>query len=157
MKLCIKEKILSLKGRFFVRDEAGQERYAVQGDWEAAGNTLRVYDMEGVEIVSIQEIRDLLTTEYRVLEYDEEIARIRHTYAWFKPRYDVSGLDWVVTGSLTEHRYTISKRGQTIATIRRKWLPLLNHYELDCEDEANEVNALAVLLVINFVLNASIK
>lgn len=157
MKLYIRQKALSWRGRFFVRDADGKDRYYAEGDTTAIGQRIRVFDMDGCEVISIQQKRGMLTTEYLISRYDEQVAVIQQTYSWFRPRYEVSGLDWVATGSLLEHRYVISKRGQTLATIRRKWLTWGDSYELDVEDEQNVAGALAVLLTIDFVLAASIK
>jgi uncharacterized protein YxjI len=53
MKLYIKQKVFSLKAKFYVKDEAGDDRYFVEGDFFSLKSKLHVYDMTGNELALV--------------------------------------------------------------------------------------------------------
>ena len=50
MKLYIKEKVFSWTDRFTVRDEQGNDKYYVEGEFFSWGKKLHVYDLHDREV-----------------------------------------------------------------------------------------------------------
>ena len=84
-----------------------------------------------------------------------EIAEIRKEFTFFIQRYVIDGLGWEVEGSVWDHAYEIRKNGRTIVRIDKEWFTWGDSYVLDILDPADEIVALAVVLTIDCVVEAS--
>lgn len=149
MKLYIKQKVLALKDKFYVKDENGNDKYYVEGKLISFGKKLYVYDMNGNEVAFIREqIWSILPT-LRVFCNGKQIADIKRKFTLFTPKYVIKGLDWNVTGKITAHEYKITHGASTIVSINKKWMTWADTYELDITKEKDEIVALAAVLAID--------
>ena len=155
MKLYIREKVFSWGDKFFVKDAYGQDKYVVQGEVFSWGKKLHVYDMTGCEVAFIkQEVWSWLP-RYYVFRGDRQVAEIKKEFTFFFPKYSIEGLGWEINGTFMAHDYEITKHGRPIVTISKEWMTWGDSYELDIADPADEIVALAVVLTIDCVMEAS--
>ena len=151
MKLYIKEKVFSWSDTFFVKDAYGEDKYTVNGEIFSLGKKLHVYDRHGAEVAFIKQ--ELLTflPQFTVYVGGVEVARVKREFSLFRPRYTVEGLGWDVEGSFWEHDYRITQGGRPIVSISKEWMTWGDSYELDIENSADEIVALAVVLTVDCV------
>ena len=155
MKLYIKEKVFSWGDKFTVKDEYGNDKYFVQGEVFSWGKKLHVYDSVDREVAFIkQEVWSLLPRFY-VLCGDEQIAEIKKEFTFLFPKYSIQGLGWEIKGRLMAHDYEIIKNGNSIVTISKEWMTWGDSYELNIANPEDEIVALAVVLTIDCVMEAS--
>ena len=155
MKLYIKEKVFSWGDQFTVKDDAGRDKYVVQGEVFTWGKKLHVYDMLGKEVAFIkQEVWSFLP-RYYVFCGDRKVAEIKKEFTFLFPRYSIDGLGWEIDGSFMAHDYEITKAGRAIVTISKEWMTWGDSYELDIANPADELVALAVVLTIDCVMEAA--
>lgn len=155
MKLYIKEKVFSWNDRFTVKDEAGNDKYIVEGEMFSWGKKLHVYDMNGLEVAFIkQEVFTFLPLYYVFCE-GEQVAEIKKEFSFLFPRYTISGLNWEIEGSFLAHDYEIRCNGETIVTISKEWMTWGDSYELEIQDRKDELVALAVVLTIDCVMESN--
>lgn len=155
MKLYIKEKVFSWGDKFTVKDEYGNDKYFVQGEVFSWGKKLHVYDNVGKEVAFIkQEVWSFLP-RYYVFCGEEQIAEIKKEFSFLFPRYSIQGLGWEIEGKLMAHDYEIIKNGHSIVSIRKEWMTWGDSYELDIANPEDEIVALAVVLTIDCVMEAS--
>lgn len=155
MKLYIKEKVFSWGDRFTVKDEYGNDKYFVQGEVFSWGKKLHVYDSVDREVAFIkQEVWSLLPRFY-VFCGDEQIAEIKKEFTFLFPKYSIQGLGWEIEGKLMAHDYEIIKNGNSIVTISKEWMTWGDSYELNIANPEDEIVALAVVLTIDCVMEAS--
>ena len=155
MKLYIKEKVFSWGDKFTVKDAYGEDKYIVEGEVFTFGKKLHVYDKHGREVALIkQEVWSFLP-RYYVFCGDRQIAEIKKEFTFLFPRYTIEGLGWEIDGSFMAHDYQITKRGRKIVTISKEWMTWGDSYELDIADPADELVALAVVIAIDCVTEAS--
>lgn len=155
MKLYIKEKVFSWGDQFTVKDDAGRDKYVVQGEVFTWGKKLHVYDMLGQEVAFIkQEIWSFLP-RYYVFCGGRQVAQIRKEFTFLFPKYSIDGLGWEIDGSFMAHDYEITKAGRRIVTISKEWMTWGDSYELDIVSPADELVALAVVLTIDCVMEAA--
>ena len=155
MKLYIKEKVFSWGDKFTVKDAYGEDKYIVEGEVFTFGKKLHVYDSSGREVAFIkQEVWSFLP-RYYVFCDDRQIAEIKKEFTFLFPRYTIDGLGWEIDGSFMAHDYQITKRGRKIVTISKEWMTWGDSYELDIADPADELVALAVVIAIDCVTEAS--
>ena len=155
MKLYIKEKVFSLGDKFTVKDAYGEDKYIVEGEVFSWGKKLHVYDRSGREVAFIkQEVWSLLPRFYVFCD-DRQVAEIKKEFTFLFPRYTIEGLGWEIDGSFMAHDYQISKNGRNIVTISKEWMTWGDSYELDISDPADEIVALAVVIIIDCVTESS--
>ena len=155
MKLYIKEKVFSWGDKFTVKDEYGNDKYFVQGEVFSWGKKLHVYDSVDREVAFIkQEVWSLLPRFY-VFCGDEQIAEIKKEFTFLFPKYSIQGLGWEIEGRLMAHDYEIIKNGKSIVTISKEWMTWGDSYELNIANPEDEIVALAVVLTIDCVMEAS--
>lgn len=155
MKLYIKEQVFSWGDKFTVKDEAGQDKYMVQGEVFSWGKKLHVYDMRGEEVAFIkQEIFSFLP-RFCVFCAGRQVAEIKREFTFLFPRYTIEGLGWDINGRFLEHEYEITKAGRTIVNISKEWMTWGDSYELDISEPGDEIVALAVVLTIDCVTEAA--
>lgn len=155
MKLYIKEKVFSWGDKFTVKDEYGNDKYFVQGEVFSWGKKLHVYDSVDREVAFIkQEVWSLLPRFY-VFCGDEQIAEIKKEFTFLFPKYSIQGLGWEIEGKLMAHDYEIIKNGKSIVTISKEWMTWGDSYELNIANPEDEIVALAVVLTIDCVMEAS--
>lgn len=154
MKLYIKQKVFSWRDKFTVKDEAGNDRYFVEGELFSWGKKLHVTDLGGNEVAFIQQKVFSLLPRYFVYVGGEEIAEIVKEFSILRPKYSIEGLGWDINGDFWSHNYMITKNGNPIVTISKEWMTWGDSYELDIADPDDETVALAVVLTIDCVMAA---
>ena len=155
MKLYIKEKVFSWGDKFTVKDACGEDKYIVEGEVFSWGKKLHVYDRLGREVAFIkQEVWSLLPRFYVFCD-DRQVAEIKKEFTFLFPRYTIEGLGWEIDGSFMAHDYQITKNGHKIVSISKEWMTWGDSYELDISDPADEIVALAVVIIIDCVTESS--
>lgn len=156
MKLYMKQKVLSLRDRFTVRDDAEQDRYYVEGEIFTIGKKLHICDMVGKEVAFIQQKVLTFLPRFHVFVDGVQIAEIVKEFTLLRQRYRIEGPGWRVEGDFWAHDYEIvDADGRTIVAVHKVWLSWGDSYELDIARREDEVQALAVVLAIDCVLAAA--
>ncbi len=154
MKLYIKQKVFSWNDKFKVFDEQGNERYFVEGEFFSLGKKLHVYDSERNEAAFIAQKLFSFLPRYFVYVNGNEVAEIVKHFSLFRPKYTIEGLGWEINGDFFAHDYVISRNGRNIVSISKQWMTWGDCYELEIENENDEIVALAVVLAIDCVMAA---
>ena len=155
MRLYMKEKVFSWNERFTVKDENGWDKYFVEGEFFSLGKKLHLLNVHGEEVAFIQQRLFTLMPRFSVTVAGRELAEIRKEFTLFFQRYVIDGLGWEIDGDVWAHDYVIRKNGRTIVRITKEWLTWGDSYVLDILDPADELVALAVVLTVDCVAEAS--
>ena len=155
MRLYMKEKVFSWNDRFTVKDENGWDKYYVEGELFSWGKKLHLLNIHGEELAFIQQKLWTLMPKFTVSVAGRQIAEIRKEFTLFFQRYVIDGLGWEIEGSVWAHDYEIRKNGRPIVIITKEWFTWGDSYVLDILDPADELIALAVVLTIDCVAEAS--
>ena len=153
MNLYIKQKFFSFKDKFTVKDEYGEDKYIVEGEFFSLGKKLHIYDMAGNEVAFIQQKLLSFLPRYCVFIGDSQIAEIVKQFSLFTPKYEVLGLNWQVAGNFTAHDYEITDNGNPVVLIHKAWGTWSDCYELNIAPGADEIVALATVLAIDCVIS----
>lgn len=89
---------------------------------------------------------------YSLFIDNQEFAKVKKDFTFFKPRYTIEGPSWQVDGSILEHNYQIMNNQNVIASISKEWLTWGDSYALDIKDETHALLALGVIIVIDCVM-----
>lgn len=154
MNLYIKQRIFSWGDKFSIYDENGNERYYVEGEVFTFGKKLHLYDIAGNELAFIQQKVMSFLPKYCILRNNSQIAEVVKEFTFFKQEYSVNGLGWQVHGDFWNHEYEIHSSGRLIASVSKEWLTWGDAYEIHVINDADIVNALAVVLIIDACIDA---
>jgi len=154
MYLYLKQKVFSLKDRFTIKNEVGDDVYAVEGKFISLGKKLHILDRNGEEVAFVRQELLTLMPKYTVEQHGEAVAQIQKKLSFLKPKYVVSGLDWTVEGDFFAHDYAVFSGEQQIVSIHKKWMSWGDTFELNIDDDADPALVVAVVLAIDAVLDA---
>ncbi|MBQ1463332.1 MAG: LURP-one-related family protein [Ruminococcus sp.] len=152
MKLYIKQKVFSFRDRFTVRDEFGRDVYSVSGELISLGKRLHILDNSGREAALVKQKLLTFLPKFTISISGMGDVEIVRKLTLFKPYYIVSGIDWEVNGSFTEHNYSITRSGRAVAKISKAWFSWGDSYEINVSDPEDALMALAVVIAIDAVL-----
>ncbi len=154
MKLYIKEKALSIKDKFFVRDEKGNKVYEIRRKFEPAiGLKLYIFDMDGNELAYIKEKAISVKPKFRVFVGGKQTATITKKIVALRPKYEIEELGWTVKGNILEHNYKIAGPKGEAMNIHKGRLTFSDSFVLDFSDEKHILEALATILAIDCVMD----
>ncbi len=153
MRYIIREKFFRLGEDSTIMNEAKQPIFEVDGKVLSLHDRLIVRDMAGNEVVNIHRRLFTLTPTYEITRGEETLATFRkHFFSPFVDRFtvDIPGPDDLeMTGSLFEHEYTISRRGQVVAVVSKRWLSLTETYGVDIAPGQDDPLILACVLALD--------
>ena len=153
MNLYLKQKVFSWGDHFTVYDEAGKERYIVQGEVFTWGKKLHLLDLAGIECAFIRQKLWSFLPRYYINRNGTDVAEVVREFTLFRPTYTVKGLGWHVEGDLFAHEYEITDGTRTIVTVSKQWMTWGDTYEIRIAPDVDEIDALAVVLVIDACLD----
>ena len=154
MNYYIKQKVFSWKDKFNIYDEQGNPRYYVEGEFLTIGKKLHLQDMNGNELLFIHQKVLSFLMRYYISKNGRDVAEVVKKISFLKPKYEVNGFEWDVEGDFFAHSYEIKKDGFTVARVQKRWLSWGDTYEISIASGYDEVNVLAVVLVIDACLAA---
>lgn len=155
MKLYLKQKVFSWGDKFTVYDENGSDKYYVQGEVFSFGKKLHIYDLQGNEICYIYQKLMSFLPKYFISKNGEDVAVVVKNFTLFHQSYTAEGFGWEIEGDFWAHEYEICSHSGTVAAVSKQWFTFGDAYEINTSDGINEVDALAVVLVIDACLQAS--
>lgn len=155
MKLYLKQKAFSWRNKFFVYDENGNDKYYVEGELFSLEKKLHIYDLQGNELRLIYQKVMSFLPKYYISKNGEDAALVVKNFTFFSQSYSVENFGWEVKGNFTAHEYEISSGSGAVATVSKHWFTFGDSYEIDIADGVNEVDALAVVLIIDACFQAS--
>lgn len=155
MKLYIQEKAFSITEQFFVKDEAGNDKYMVKAPLGfRVGLKLNIYDMNGNELGHIDQKAFSFNPTFRVYRGGIQTATIVKKFTFIKQKYEVEELNWTVHGDFLAHEYVIESPQGQIMTIHKEWFSWGDSFVLDFTNNTNELEALAIVLAIDHVVDS---
>ncbi len=156
MKLYMRQKVFTWVDRFTVKDENGQDKYHVEGEF-SFGKKLHIFDMAGVEVAFIKQKVFSFMPRFFVFVNGQQLAEIIKEFTFLSPKYCINGLDWEIDGDFLSHDYEIDRNGGTIVTFHKQWMTWGDCYEIDIADEKDEIVALSVVLAVDCVMAAAAR
>lgn len=155
MNYYIKQKVFSWKDKFNIYDQQGNPHFYVEGEFLTLGKKLHFQDMYGNELLFIHQKVLSFLMRYYISKNGTDIAEVVKKITFLKPKYYVDGFGWEVEGDFFAHSYEIKQGGYTVARVQKRWLTWGDTYEIAIASGYDEVNVLAVVLVIDACMEAS--
>ena len=130
MNLYIKQHIFTWGDKFSIYDEAGREKYNVEGEIFTWGKKLHLSDLRGNELAFIEQEIFTFLPKYHISRNGAKIAEVVKEFTFFKHEYSVNGLGWQVHGDFWDHEYEITDGSGRIASVSKEWMTWGDSYEI---------------------------
>lgn len=154
MKLYIKQKVFSLGERFYVKDEAENDVYYVEGSFFRIPKKFEIFTLDDKLVVTIERQMFRLQTHYNITTYDETVT-IKRNFTFLRKRFQVLEKNWSVQGDFLAHNYDITSGLETIMHIQKHWFTWGDSYELNINKSENALLALAIVIVVDASMTQS--
>lgn len=149
MRFVIKQKIVSIAGKYFIKDESGNDVFLVKGNL-ALPRKYRVYDMQKNEVVRIKKRMFRLLARFDFYKGDTKVCYAKRKFS-LKPKYEFHGLDVRIEGSFFAYNYKVIRDGQEIASVFKNVTFVRDSYVVDVYDEKNIPLVLAIAVMFDHV------
>lgn len=158
MRYTIREKFFRLTEDSDITNDNGQAVFRVNGKLFSLHHTLVMRDLADNEVATIRRQLIALRPTYEIDRHGQEVAEVRqHLFTPFGDRFtvDIPGPDDLeIHGNLFEHEYTITRGGDTVATVSKRWFSLTETYGVDIAPGQDDVVILASVLALDLAEDA---
>ena len=155
MKLYMKQKVFSWTDKFTIKNEAGEDRFYVEGEFLTLSKKLHVFDENHQEVAFVRQKLLSLLPRYIVEIDGREVCQIVKRFTLLKPKYSLEGIGWEVQGDFWAHEYGVYDGEMPIMHLSKHWFSWGDSYELDIADPKNEVLCLSIVLAIDAVISST--
>lgn len=149
----IRERFLKLGEDSDVTDESGRPVLHVDGKVFTLRDRLVLRDPGGQEVAEVRRKLVALRPTYQIIIGGEEAGEVRKAFFTpFRDRFsiDIPGPDDLeMNGNLFDHEFTITRGGETVATVGKAWLSLRDTYGVDIADGEHDLLILAGVLALD--------
>ncbi|MDT7605444.1 MAG: hypothetical protein QOF61_3441 [Acidobacteriota bacterium] len=155
MRYVLKQKLFSLGGAYYIKDEEGFDVYLVEGKVFSFGHQLSFSDMSGNELAYIRQRLLSWGPTYEIYHGGELFAVVKkELFTFFRHVFtvDVPGPDDLTAeGDFMDLEFTFTRGGRIVATVSRQWFSWVDTYGLDITEGEDDVTILASAIVIDTV------
>jgi len=153
MRYMMKQKLFCWGDDFTIKDEAGTDRFFVDGKAFSLGKQLSFQDMQGQELAFIRQKLLAWGPTYEIYRDNELFAVIKkELFTFFHCRFtvDVPGPDDLeARGDFTDHEYAFWRQSGLRATVSKQWFAWSDTYGVDIAEGEDDVLILASTVVID--------
>lgn len=155
MRFVLREKFLAFGEDFYIQDEHGNNVLFVDGKVFSIGDKLSIQDLRGNEVAAVRQRLIALRPTYEIIRDGQHAATINKAlFTVFGDRFkiDVPGPDDLeVRGDIWQHEYAITRGGQPVAYVSKRWFSLRETYGVDVADNEDAILMLATVVVIDVI------
>ncbi len=154
MRYTLKERMFSLRERYVIQDEHGQDAFAVQGRLLSLRDSLTLRDLTTGEEIEIQEKMLALRPVYNIRRPNQPNVQVRKDFVNLLRdgfTIDLPGdqPDLRIQGDILDMSYTISRAGTTVAQTSKKWISLRDSYVVDIAAGEDPALIIACALIVD--------
>jgi len=146
----MKQKVLSLRGRFSIQDQQEQDVYLVEGSFMKLPKTFSISTVEGEEVAVITKKMLSLLPKF-FIEVDGETLTIEKSFTFFKDRYTIDAADLEIDGDWWDMDFEIKRHGEVVGSVEKKWFTFGDSYEIQVFDPEIEKILIALVVAIDCV------
>src|SRR4051812_46130563 len=153
----MKQKLLSWGNDFTIKDEAGHDRFFVDGKALSFGDKLSFQDMSGNELAFVRQKLLAWGPTYEIERGGRLVAVVKQKlWTLLRNRFAVdvdadgpSPNDLEVDGNFWDHEYTVHRQGQPVATVSKRYFSWTDTYGVDVAPGEDDVLILACTVVVD--------
>ncbi|MCM3740635.1 LURP-one-related family protein [Oceanobacillus luteolus] len=150
-ELYIKQKVLSMRGRFTVKDADERDVYFVEGSFLKVPKVFTVSDTGGSEVAQITKHFLTWLPKFTVSIDGQEVITIKKEFTFFKSKFTIDALGLEVEGDWWDMDFGIYQHGELIGEVSKKWFSWGDSYQVKVMDESVEKLIIALVIAIDCV------
>ena len=150
-QLYIKQKVLSLSGKFTVKDQQEKDVYYVEGSFMKIPKTFAIMNSAREEVALITKKMFSFLPKFFVEVNGQEVLTIKKELSFLKPRYtiDAAGID--VQGNWWEMSFQVLQHGEVVGQVSKEWFTWGDSYKVQILNEEMESIIIALVVAIDCV------
>jgi uncharacterized protein YxjI len=153
----MKQKLWSWGDDFTIKDEAGQDRFFVDGKAISLGDKLSFQDMQRNELAFIRQKLLSWGNSYEIYRGGQLFAAVKENWLPLtRHRFTVDvgndgpgPGDLEINGDFWAHEYQFLRASRPVATVSMKWFSWADTYGVDVADGEDDVLILACTVVVD--------
>jgi uncharacterized protein YxjI len=156
MRYVMKQKLWAFGDDFAIKDEAGNDRFYVDGKAISLRQTLAFQDADGRELAVIRKRLLAWGPTFDIEAGGRTVAVVKQKlFTLFKYKFTVDEMatpdpvDLEVEGDFFDHEYRFARDGRPVAEVSKRWFGLRDTYGVDVADGEDDVLVLACAVVID--------
>ena len=148
-QLYIKQKMLSLKDNFTVKDDQENEVYFVEGSFMQIPKTFSIMDSSKHEVALITKKTFSFLPTFFVEVNGQESVTIKKQFSFLKARYSIDAAGMEVRGNWWDMDFEVLQNGESIGSVSKKWFTWGDSYQLQIANEVTEPLLVALVVAID--------
>lgn len=154
MRFILKERIFSLRESYYIRTEQDENYLEVTGRLISLRDKLTLRDAQGDVAATLTKHLIALRPTYTIARPGQPDSTVKKDFInILREGFSVDmagGLpDLRIQGNIFEHNYTITRQGETVAQVAKKWVSLRDSYVVDVAEGEDAVLLLACAIVVD--------
>ncbi|HWZ17999.1 MAG TPA: LURP-one-related family protein [Ktedonobacteraceae bacterium] len=154
----MRQKLVSIGDDYWIENAQGQRVFFVDGKAFRLREHLSFIDMQGNELVSIQEKVMHIKDTYSIYRNDNVFATVKKALVTpLRQRFDVhvaGAENMEVEGNIVDHEYAIHEGRKRMAEVSKKWFHVEDTYGVDIIPGTNDILILAITVVIDMMIDS---
>ena len=150
-ELYIKQKVLSLSGKFTVKDNQENDVYFVAGSFMKIPKTFSIRNASGKEIAVITKKMLSFLPTFFVEAGGRELVTIKKEFSFFKARYSIDAAGIEVLGNWWDMTFQVLQNGEVIGEVSKQWFTWGDSYKVQIWNEEMETFIIALVIAIDCV------
>lgn len=154
MRYYIKSKLFKIKEDFWVKNDKGEDYYFIDKEFFSFGLQFRVIENNN-EIYRVREKLLKFMPSYEIYDNNNSIiGTVKKKFTFFKDSIFVESNygDFEIEGDFWHYSYKINHNGRTIAVIDKEILSFTDNYYVDINYE-NHAFIIALVIIIDNIID----
>lgn len=150
----MREKLVAFGDDYYIKNEAGQNIFKVDGKVLRVRDTLKFKDMRGNVLCQIQErmlrVKDVMAIEDASGKKIGEVKKALITP--LRDRWTVKlkdGPDLDVQGNILDHEYEIKEGHRKVAQVSKRWFRVRDTYGVEVAPDQEDILILAITVALD--------
>ncbi len=151
MRYKVRQRILSFRDNYDIKDESGTPRFRVVGSFFTIADKLQLIDLKTGKVVSIKQKLFRLFAEYHFIVDGEIIAIFKRQFKVFGTKFEIqttNGDSYQTKGGIFDYNFNITRGNQVVAAVSKKLIAFTDSYNVDMPDELDNDHVLIMAAVI---------
>lgn len=147
----IKQKVLSLGGKFTVKDQHEKDVYYVEGSFMQIPKTFSIMNTTRDEVALITKKVFSFLPKFFVEVNGREMLTIKKEFSFFKARYTIDAAEIEVHGNWWDMDFQVLQHGVVIGKVNKEWFTWGDSYKVQILNEEMEAVIIALVVAIDCV------
>ena len=150
-ELYIKQKVLSLSGKFAVKDRQENDIYYVEGSFLQIPKTFSIMNTAREEVALITKKTFSFLPKFFVEVNGREVLTIKKEFSFFKAHYTIDAAGIEVHGNWWDMDFQVLRHGEVAGNVSKEWFTWGDSYRVQVLDEEMEAVLIALVIAIDCV------